>query len=75
MPDGDYNTVKPVESLQNITQLTPAKRREERKRRRDSHTKNKQESEHELDRSAQEKDLNDEFAEDNDEQHSIDYCA
>ena len=33
MTDNNYNIIKPVESLQNITSLAPIKDREERKRR------------------------------------------
>ena len=46
MADYDSNMIKPVESLQNITGLTPAKRREERKRRQQlsEHKKEKDES-------------------------------
>ncbi len=43
MADNDFNTIKPVESLQNITSLTPARRREERKRRRNRHEAETQE--------------------------------
>ena len=37
MADNDYNIIKPVESLQNIGNIIAAKRREERKKRQDSH--------------------------------------
>ena len=33
MPDNDYNIIKPVETLQNVAGLTPAKRRKQKKRR------------------------------------------
>ncbi len=33
MTDNDYNIIKPVDNLQNITSLAPIKDREERKRR------------------------------------------
>ena len=37
MADYDTNLIKPVQGLQNIAGLAPAKRREERKSRRQSH--------------------------------------
>ncbi len=44
MAENDFNMVKPVESLQNISGLTPAKRREERKRRQDTSGQKKEDS-------------------------------
>jgi hypothetical protein len=75
MPDSDYNIIKPVESLHNVAGLTPAKRREERKRRRDLHKGESQESEQELNESVDEESLGNELTEDETDQHSIDYCA
>ena len=74
MANNDYNTIKPVGGLQNIGGLTPAKRREERKRKQNLHEQNQEESEQELNKSTEEE-LNNEIAEDKGEQHSIDYCA
>lgn len=37
MTDNNYNIIKPVKSLQNIGNATAAKRREERKKRQNSH--------------------------------------
>lgn len=45
MENYDSNMIKPVEGLQNIAGLTPAKRREERKRRQQLHKENKQKNE------------------------------
>jgi hypothetical protein len=45
MADYDSNMIKPVESLQNIAGLTPAKRREERKRRQQLPKEDKQKNE------------------------------
>lgn len=42
MTDNDSNIVKPVEGLQNIAGLNPARRRQQRKRRQDLHKKGKQ---------------------------------
>ncbi|MHC4616183.1 MAG: hypothetical protein ACYTEQ_00360 [Planctomycetota bacterium] len=75
MAESDYNTIKRVESLQNITGLTPAKRREERRRRRGSYNEKKQESEQEPNESAKENGLSGKLTEDEGEQHTIDYCA
>jgi hypothetical protein len=75
MADDVYNTIKPVESLKNVTGLTPAKRREEKKRRPNPRKEQKQESELQSDESAREQDHDDELAVDKGDQHSIDYCA
>lgn len=40
MADYDSNMIKPVDGLQNITGLAPAKRREERKHRQQLHHEN-----------------------------------
>jgi len=75
MADKDYNIIKPVESLQNIAGLTPTRRREQRKRRHDLHKKNKEESEQEINDSIAEKTVSSKLTEDEEDQHSIDYCA
>ena len=43
MADYDSNMIKPVEGLQNITGLSPAKRREQKKRRQQLHEENEEE--------------------------------
>jgi len=64
MADNDFNVIKPVESLQNITGLTPARRREQRKRRRNRHEGETQESaEDELNESVDEQTISSEFTE------------
>ena len=75
MPDNDYNIIKPVEGLQNIAGLTPARRREERKRRQDMRREKREESGQEPNGLADQQSTGSEFAEDENEQHSIDYCA
>ncbi|KPK43249.1 MAG: hypothetical protein AMJ65_06330 [Phycisphaerae bacterium SG8_4] len=45
MADYDSNLIKPVQSLQNIAGLAPAKRREERNNRRQSHEKDSEQDE------------------------------
>lgn len=72
MPDDNYNMIKPVESLQNIMGLTPTKRREERKRRQNLHKKN---SEREPNDQVGEENPDSESGQDENNQHSIDYCA
>jgi len=60
MADYDSNMIKPVEGLQNITGLTPVKRREQRKRRQQFPEENKEKdksAEGELSESVDEQDL------------------
>jgi hypothetical protein len=45
MADYDSNMIKPVEGLQNITGLAPARRREERKRRQQPDQENREKDE------------------------------
>jgi hypothetical protein len=54
MADYDSNMIKPVEGLQSITGLTPAKRREERKRRQQLNQGNEEEGEQQLNESVDE---------------------
>jgi hypothetical protein len=78
MADNDSNTIKPVESLQNIPVLTPAKRREQRRRRQRTHRGNKEVSEQDQNGLIEEQDLGEEISEnENDRSASggIDYCA
>ena len=69
MADIDYNVVKPVESLPTIQGLEPTKRRRERKRQpapRQHYETPETESEETLEPEAPRND---------DDPHSIDYCA
>ncbi len=78
MADNNSNTIKPVESLQNIPVLTPAKRREQGKRRQQTHRENKEDSEQEQDNLADEQDMDVELTENENDQSAsggIDYCA
>ncbi len=78
MADNDSNTIKPVEILQNIPVLTPAKRREQKKQRQQSNEENKENSEQQQNSLVDEQDLDDELTEnENDRSASgrIDYCA
>ena len=84
MADYDSNMIKPVEGLQNITGLTPTKRREERKRRQQLHQEKEEKGEQELngavDESAQGegnplKEWTGNEHDQNPEDTGIDYCA
>lgn len=75
MPDNDYNIIKPVESLHNIAGLTPAKRREERKRRQNMHAEQNEEAEQELNDSLDQERPDKRPVDDENDRHSIDYCA
>jgi hypothetical protein len=79
MADKDLNIVKPVDGLQNIAGLTPARRREERKRRQNLHEKKQKESEQKLNESVDQQDLSNELTKnkngDNPDDVGIDYCA
>lgn len=75
MAENDSNIIKPVESLQNIPLLTPAKRREERKHRQQPNKKNKEYSEEEQNNLADEMDPGAEHSEKENDENTIDYCA
>ena len=71
MADIDYNVIKPVESLPTIQGLEPAKRRQERKRQQNSPgTQHREEPETESEGT-----LEPEAPRNDDDLHSIDYCA
>jgi pyocin large subunit-like protein len=77
MADNGYNTIKPVQSLQNIGNITAAKRREERKKRQNSREKKKRQeklAENELNEST-EQDSYGKIAENGRDENSIDYRA
>ena len=77
MADNDHNIIKPVDGLQNIAGLTPAKRREERKKQQNLPEQKDQQrelAEDELNEST-EKDVGSEIIENAQDRHSIDYCA
>jgi len=75
MADKDLNTIKPVDSLQNIAGLKPTRRREQRKRRQNFQEKKKQQSEQELNESVDEQDFNGELTENENDRNTIDYHA
>jgi len=74
MADYDSNLIKPVQGLQNVAGLAPAKRRKDRNRRRQSHEKGKERDELAKDAEAASPQ---EGAKDKDEKDGggIDYCA
>jgi hypothetical protein len=77
MADNDYNIIKPVESMKNVGDITPAKRREERKKRQNSREqkdRQRQLAGDSLNQSIEEN-INSEIAEEDQNEHSIDYCA
>ncbi len=78
MEDNNNNIIKPVESLQNITGIAAAKRREERKKRQTPHEQKDAQldiTEDELNESVEEEDIGSEIAENDQNEHSIDYRA
>jgi len=75
MADYDSNMIKPVQGLQNITGLSPAKRREERKHREQSNQKYRHEEEPSKDESAEPEAENRTEIHNNRNNRRIDYCA
>ena len=77
MGDNDYNIVKPVETLQNVTGVTPAKNREKRKKRQNTGDQDEwqpETNEDQLSKSTEE-DLDSKIAENGKNEHIIDYRA
>jgi hypothetical protein len=72
MADNDYGIIKPVETLQNVPALSPAKRREQRKSRRQPPNQEKGEDEPS---SFEEQVGGAEANAGETEEHSLDYCA
>lgn len=73
MADYDSNMIKPVVSLQNITGLSPAKRREERKRREQSYQEPEKEDDRPEDKKAEPESRTENHS--GRENRKIDYCA
>jgi hypothetical protein len=80
MADYNSNMIKPVEGLQSITGMTPAKRRKKRKQQLDR--KNEEKDEQQMDESFEQQDMenpDEELAEKRDDLNpdntGIDYCA
>lgn len=79
MADNDSTIIKPVESLQNIGGLKPAKRREQRKRRQSLQEENSEQFEQQPDDSSDQQNLAgqsaDQQTQGNADDTGIDYCA
>ena len=82
MADYDSNMIKPVEGLQSITGLTPAKRRQERKRQQQLNQENEEKDEQQINEAFEEQDMDnpdEEWTENqgdlNPDSTGIDYCA
>ena len=82
MADYDSNIIKPVEGLHSITALSPAKRREERRQRKQYGQKDEEKKEQHVNESADEQDLDNHSEVRNENQDNlssdntgIDYCA
>jgi hypothetical protein len=75
MAENDSNTIKPVEILQNIPVLTPAKRREQRKHRQQLHQEKKENTEQEQNNLADEQNLDAELTEKENDRNTIDFRA
>jgi hypothetical protein len=75
MTDNDYNAIKPVDSLHNVTGLSPVKQRHERKRRENLHSQHEKQPEDESAESPNNQSLDEEVAGDGKDQHFIDYHA
>ncbi len=77
MAEIDHNIIKPVEILHNIGGVTPAKRRQERRKRQDLNKQNQEQprlDEEQLNESTEEN-TDRKIAENDRDDHSIDYCA
>lgn len=78
MSDYDSNIIKPVEGMQNITGMAPARRREQRRRRQQLQDENENQDEQQLDESAEERiltNLQETQPENNSSGNGIDYHA
>ena len=78
MAENDSNTVKPVDSVQNIPILTPTGRREQRRNRRQPQGEKTKIKEQEQDNLDEEQSLDGEIFENENERSAsggIDYCA
>lgn len=74
MPDYNSNIIKPVENLQNIPGLVPAKDREQKKRRQPQE-ENKEKLQQEPGKSADEQKARKKITKNENETDTIDYCA
>ncbi len=77
MPDNDFNLIKPVDALGNITSLSSVKRREKRKRKKNQQHNNAQAELEQLNDSIDEQTNENLVNQDNKntEEDKIDFCA
>jgi hypothetical protein len=75
MADNDSSIIKPVESMQNIAGVSPARRREQGKQQSNLHEEESEESEQKTNESVDEQDLNNELTVKAEDKSTIDYCA
>jgi len=75
MADYDSNMIKPVDSLNNISGLTPVKHREQREHRQQSQHENHEEDETVLDEETFSQEEIEERSDTNSDGIGIDYCA
>lgn len=75
MTDSDYNAIRPVESLQTIQGMTSIQRRQERKRHQDAQPESHHEPEPEPEAETEETEEPKVNPSNDDDPHSIDYCA
>lgn len=74
MAENDYNIIRPVEGSQSISSLSPARRREQRKRRHPLGEEKKQEQNDEPNEGEEQQSF-EENIENQDNEHKIDYRA
>jgi hypothetical protein len=75
MADYDPNIIKPVEGLQNVAGLVPAKGREQRKRRQHPRKENLESTQRERGKSADKQNPRNKIAKNENDRDAIDYCA
>jgi hypothetical protein len=78
MTDNDYNIIKPVESLTHIAGSAPVKQREKRKNRHNlpaDHKQQRESTEEGLNEPVDSEDQTVQPTDDENDRHSIDYCA
>ncbi len=72
LADNDYNIIKPVESPQHTSTLTPVKPREQRKRKQQP---GREKSQQKSNQPTSRQQTDNPSPQNEDDQHSIDYCA
>lgn len=74
MADSNYNMIRPIEALQNVTGLTPVKQRKERNRQ-EKQKENSQQEHEQIPEESVEIDAENKIAAQQVDPNSIDYCA